>query len=318
VNEAQLQPEAPNAGPDVYSLLTRKTTAATETRPPISVVLRQIVGHQPQAVPTNVHNLDDALEPIDVGPSIARDPHPIPSDADREGYSTGNDAGYWISGLRDYLKVLEAFRRHGKTDALPRRVLDLGCATGRVLRHMACQEEEVEVWGCDIDRKNVEWVARHLPDRIRIFQNSVYPNLPIQDSFFDVVTAFSVFTHIDTFEDAWLLELRRILRPGGIAFITFHSERVWNRIAETRFSFVMTAMLKCRHEDGTPTVAEEFARPMPADRLVLAWQTDSAYRYNAFHSTNYVLSRWGKLLEPCAVYDGGVAGFQDIAVLRKA
>jgi hypothetical protein len=41
------------------------------------------------------------------------------------------------------------------------------------------------------------------------------------------VTAFSVFTHINEPEIAWLLELRRILKIGGIACNSVHDEATW-------------------------------------------------------------------------------------------
>ena len=35
----------------------------------------------------------------------------------------------------------------------------------------------------------------------------------------------AVFTHIDDLADAWLLELQRILEPGGMLYVTIHDER---------------------------------------------------------------------------------------------
>lgn len=77
-----------------------------------------------------------------------------------------------------------------------------------------------------------------------------------------------------------------MLRPGGIAFLTFHSERSWLRIKD--LSFVFSAILECWHENGERVDASDFDRPMPADRLVLTWRTSSSYRCNVFHSIGYV------------------------------
>jgi len=43
--------------------------------------------------------------------------------------------------------------------------------------------------------------------------------LPFEDSSFDLVYCGSVFTHVSDLADAWFLELRRILRKGGYAYI---------------------------------------------------------------------------------------------------
>src|SRR6185369_1736506 len=97
----------------------------------------------------------------------------------------------------------------------------------------------------------------------------------------DAICAFSVFTHIDVFEDLWLLELRRILRPGGVACVTFHSERSWHRVGHEKHVGVLEDMLKCRAETpGIELRADLFERPLPRDRVVLSWPGDDAYRRN--------------------------------------
>jgi SAM-dependent methyltransferase len=49
------------------------------------------------------------------------------------------------------------------------------------------------------------------------------PPLPFEDASFDLVYSISVFTHLDEeMQDAWLNELKRVLRPGGILIITVH------------------------------------------------------------------------------------------------
>jgi SAM-dependent methyltransferase len=307
---------------DIFSLLTRKSKAPeTKTRPPIATTAAAIVRGAPkqaEPAPTMMRTLDDEAVPLDVAPLIPLDPHPIPSESDREFYCERNDAGYWLDGLRDYLKVKTAVERHAEPGdlRLRPRLLDFGCASGRVLRHVACQQDRAEPWGCDIARNNVEWIATHLPRSIRVFQNTIFPHLPVEDAFFDVICAFSVFTHIDDFEDLWLLELRRVLRPGGIAFLTIHSERSWLRVRQ--LPWVLHDMLKCRAGLPDPMSSETmFERPLPAERVVLRGTGDEVYRCNVFVSQDYVRKRWSRWLELCAIYDGGIEGFQDIVVLRR-
>jgi SAM-dependent methyltransferase len=280
------------------------------------VIASQIMGREPTRAPTSIRNLDDVDVPIDVGPLLALDPYPIPVEADREHYCESDDAGYWFSGLRDFLKVQTAVGRHARPSGGGARLLDFGCASGRILRHAFCQQQHAEVWGCDIDRNHVEWIARHFPPSLRVFQNSAYPALPLPDASFDVVTGWSVFAHIDTFEDTWLLELRRILKPGGVACLSIHSPRSWSRI--TKLPHVLEAMLRCRVRGGGRGVDRRlFEGPMPSDRVVLEWDDDSPYRCNVFHTEEFIRGRWGRFFEVCAIYDGGIAGFQDVAVLRR-
>ena len=108
------------------------------------------------------------------------------------------------------------------------RYFELGCASGRVVRHLA-YHTAAQVWCCDINKRHTEWIRLFLPERINVFHSSAIPNLPLEDNSIDVATAFSVFTHIDDFETAWLLELRRILRPGGLAYLTVSTDHTWEQ-----------------------------------------------------------------------------------------
>ena len=48
----------------------------------------------------------------------------------------------------------DGWSSHGK------RVLDFGCGAGRILRHLPSRAPGAEIWGCDIDRRSVEWLER--------------------------------------------------------------------------------------------------------------------------------------------------------------
>lgn len=98
-----------------------------------------------------------------------------------------------------------------------KRLLDFGCGAGRMLRQTLDWAEEGEVHGCDLDRPMVEWARENLcPPVAGIELNGFDPPLPYPDDYFDVVTAFSVFTHLGVNWAKWLLEVRRVLKPGGI------------------------------------------------------------------------------------------------------
>ncbi len=46
----------------------------------------------------------------------------------------------------------------------------------------------------------------------------------MEDGSFDLIWAVSVFTHLAETWSAWLLELHRVLKPGGILLATFMGE----------------------------------------------------------------------------------------------
>ena len=176
-------------------------------------------------------DLDGQMRERDIGHLAKLDPMPLPMPIDREGYGTAKESfNYWASGHGDWLNVCTAMERHlGSVPCPPLpRLLDFGCATGRFLRHAwVFGKEQVDPWGCDFAPANVQWVKRHLPSEFKVVLNSSSAHLPFPDGYFDVVTGFSVFTHIDQFEEAWLLELRRITSKRGLLYLTIMNEASW-------------------------------------------------------------------------------------------
>ncbi len=114
----------------------------------------------------------------------------------------------------------------GRDDMRPGdRILDFGCAAGPQIRRLREFAEKGEVWGVDISAPHVTWCMMHLPTCFRFAVTTASPHLPFEDRYFDLVYCGSVFSHISEMADAWLLELGRILRPGGRLYLTMNSKR---------------------------------------------------------------------------------------------
>lgn len=107
--------------------------------------------------------------------------------------------------------------RHGpSTDGA--EVLDFGCGCGRVARHMMTATG-ANVSGTDLNPRLAGWCRRNLPGVW--LDNGAEPPLDFADGAFDLVYALSVFTHLyDEGARAWLAELARVTRPGGLALLT--------------------------------------------------------------------------------------------------
>ena len=243
---------------------------------------------------------------LSVADAAARDVSPLPLTEHREGYYGSNHYNFWASGLRDWFQIRDWCEAHGVgIDS----VLDIGCASGRLLRHLHYQAGIPTVMGCDINRFHVDWVARNLPPEIAVFQNTSIPSLPLPDASLDCVTAFSVMTHVESFDSTWLMELRRILRPGGIAWLTFHGDRTWR---EMQPGWPLYGALD-RHPDYQQW--RELPQ-LPFDRTVFRWQADRSYSSNVFYRDGYIQSCWGRLLEVVDIIPA-IPAFQDICILRK-
>lgn len=232
--------------------------------------------------------------PHDIELYIARDPFPIPVTTDREGYHGPRHYAYWYSGLYDYLGMMRAMERQGVTLRPGDQILDLGCASGRTMRHFACQGDDLTVWGADLKPRNIDWCRRFLPRNIRPLVGTHAAHLPIADGSLALAYAFSVFTHIDEYEFAWLAELHRVLRPGGVAYLTIHSERLWTGM--TRQHPIWLDILSHERSPETPIDLEQFKHPMPQDRMVLRMGLHMG-NVNVFHSDRYIHDVWGRLFE---------------------
>lgn len=244
----------------------------------------------------------------DVAAQIKKDACPLPTTEDREGYHGERHFEYWLSGLEDFKKIMAAGKESGLVIDRQTRVLDLGCASGRVLRHFAAQSE-VEPWGCDISENHVAWCNRYLPKKTKVFLNTSIPNLQVQDNFFDIVFAMSVFTHIESFETSWLAELSRVIKPGGIAYVTIHDETSWKNMPKD-WGAGYAVM-------NHPDFKEKWLKTgFPGEKFVLRWDANRSYSSNVFYKLNYVKRVWGKFFRIQKVIPNGSL-YQTVLVLQK-
>lgn len=109
-----------------------------------------------------------------------------------------------------------------------KRVLDFGCGPGRTLRHFLREAQVAEIWGADIDAASIELLKREHCPPLHALQCGYAPPLGLEYGTFDLAWAISVFTHLSDNSIPWLLELHRLLRPGGLLIATYmgrwHSE----------------------------------------------------------------------------------------------
>lgn len=112
------------------------------------------------------------------------------------------------------------------TDLEGKRILDFGCGAGRTLRHFLAEAERGEVWGVDIDERSIDWMRRELCPPLNVATCGAAPPLDFDSGSFAFAWAISIFTHLAEHSAEWLLELHRVLEPGGLLMATFMGE--WN------------------------------------------------------------------------------------------
>lgn len=152
---------------------------------------------------------------------------PLPPIPDRMGYSS-DDQDYLAWGRSDKNLLMTQIEKYIDRD-IDIRILDFGCSSGRVLRHFYHESEKKNwsLYGVDIQARPIQWMRENFPKSFCVYTGSTIPKLPFPDNHFDVIYGFSVFTHIKFHWDTWLLELRRVLKPGGLLIQTIHSEVAW-------------------------------------------------------------------------------------------
>ena len=108
------------------------------------------------------------------------------------------------------------------------RVLELGCGAAEVTREIATHAAGVSITALEVDRiqheKNL--AIADLPN-VK-FVSGGAESIPMPEASFDIVLLFRSLHHIPVASmDRALLEIRRVLRPGGLAYFeepVFHGE----------------------------------------------------------------------------------------------
>ena len=129
-------------------------------------------------------------------------------------YEKGHESAEWIRNEVSPFKELRNCH-----------ILDWGCGPGRVIRHMPdVIGNGCTFYGSDYNAEYVEWCSKNIPD-VTFKKNELDPPLPFNDRQFDLVYGISIFTHLSEQKHwEWFNEHMRVLKPGGILFITTHGD----------------------------------------------------------------------------------------------
>jgi len=129
------------------------------------------------------------------------------------------------------------------------RIYDLGCGTGRHLVFLA--REGFEVHGTDISERGLEFASKWLKrEGLQAeLKQADMTSIPYPEGFFDAVISIYVIYH-NTLANMkkTIAEIHRVLRPGGLALLTFISKNDY------------------RYGDGNQIEPDTFAPSMGPDR----------------------------------------------------
>jgi len=204
-------------------------------------------------------------------------------------------SGFVVSeGIRQFLSLI------GRPLETFHDVLDFGCGSARVLRWFGGYTA-IKWVGSDISKKAIEWNRQNLGFGEFVI-NDVEPPLPFPSGSFDLIYAVSVVTHIsEQLQFAWLTELSRVLRPGGIVMLTVMGEQVaaWKLAPEEFAEFQCKGHFYKKVQEGGLHGLPDFYQ-------------------DAYHSHAYVIREWSRYFQPIAYIRNGPMYLQDLVILEKS
>jgi 2-polyprenyl-3-methyl-5-hydroxy-6-metoxy-1,4-benzoquinol methylase len=111
------------------------------------------------------------------------------------------------------------------------RVLDFGCGWGRITQTLFQDFLPSQVTGCDVMPEALE-TCRQTRLPCELVHIPFLPPSPLPESAYDLVVAYSVFSHLsESAHMAWVQDLARALRPGGVLVVTTRP-RAFIQVAE--------------------------------------------------------------------------------------
>ena len=191
-----------------------------------------------------------------------------------------------------------------------KKVLDFGCGIGRIslkLHHMAQQPTHL----CDVNDYSIDYMKRQLPEA-DVQLTGFEPPLPYESNFFDALFSISIWTHLHPkMQIPWLMEMHRILKPGGYAMISIAGDYVlpnrkktypeWESYTENDVRLQGQLFLEYKRLNSNP---ENFPG------ITESYGT-------TIHDHEFVRRTWGCLFSSLEIRDRAVARAQDLVILRK-
>ncbi len=140
--------------------------------------------------------------------------------------------------------------------------------------------------------------------------NQGLPPLDFPDEHFDLVFNHSVFTHLDeSYQDAWLVELERITKPGGVLVLSVSGEGP--------FADVEKSWLDAKQDPTTlrDTLQTKGCLFIKDDSWTNGPFPD--FYHTMLHAPWYIFERWGSIFNIKAYIVRGDLGYQDLLLLTR-
>ncbi|HEX3552515.1 MAG TPA: methyltransferase domain-containing protein [Thermoanaerobaculia bacterium] len=241
----------------------------------------------------------------------APSPQPAIDPAEVYGYLTRKEAD-----MAFQRRAWTIFEWLGPTDG--QTILDCGCGRGfylKMLRHLGT----ARLFGIDLELPYLRKARRNTAElpAMLVSNASIY-DLPFPDETFDAVLLSEILEHVDRDVDA-LGEVRRVLKPGGIALVTVpHADYPfwWDPINKTLETLFGTHIARGPLA-GIWAFHVRLYTPEELRRAVLAAgfqiEEERAFTHHSFPFVHNLLYGLGKPLLESGLFGKGLADVADRA-----
>jgi SAM-dependent methyltransferase len=115
------------------------------------------------------------------------------------------------------------------------RILDFGCGYGRIMRLLYYYSDPANLWGLDAWQRSLDLcAASRLPGQFAL-SDPVPTHLPVGGQTFDLMFAFSIFTHLaPAAARACLKAMREHIAPDGLLVATVRPVEFWDYMDSVR------------------------------------------------------------------------------------
>jgi len=185
-------------------------------------------------------------------------------------------------------------------------ILDFGCGVGRVLLPLTSLAN-AQWHACDVNDRAISYLRRVAP-KVNANVSDYYPPLSFDDNSFDCVYSISIWTHLPiALQLPWLIEVKRILRPGGLALISTSGPHV----------------VDVRRRRGDQGWQELFGEDLTESGVIFR-----AYNYDglpgihasyglAAHDEAFIRRIWGGIMPLLITRPRAIEAMQDLHLLTK-
>jgi SAM-dependent methyltransferase len=168
-----------------------------------------------------------------------------------------------LEGFNFYSAILKYLDRVGKPLNPESKVLDFGCGWGRYMRYFYRDVLHKNLYGVDPWHLAID-TCRETGVHGQLMEIDLLPPTIFADNTFDLVFAYSVFSHLSPMaSEKWIAEITRLLKPGGVVCVTTQGrtfidycaslrgkppESVWHEYLQR--SFPEPEQMYRRYDDG--------------------------------------------------------------------